>query len=44
VLKFIKEMANESPIILFFLFATIAGIFANLTEMVVNIFRVCIGG
>ena len=44
MLNFIKEMADKSPIILVFLLVTISGMFASLTEMIVNIFRVCMGG
>ena len=44
MLDFIKNMADESPVILIILLAIVADMFSVFANMVVNIFKICIGG
>ena len=43
-LDFIRKMANESPFVLIIVLAVISNIFDILANMIVNIFKICVGG
>jgi hypothetical protein len=42
MLKFIKDMANEGPFVLFFILVFLSGVISNITNMIVSIVRICV--